>query len=74
MHFDDMVSYTSRRGDSHMKNLATKAYQEERLFNFDIARMDAALKAPTHRMPKGLTREEFRAWMKSKKSSSARTQ
>ena len=56
-----------------MKNLATKAQPEAQPFNFDMERMDIALKAPRHRMPKGLSREEFRAWMKSRQSSPARS-
>ena len=41
---------------------------DEQVFNFDIARMNAALKAPKHLAPKGLSREEFREWMQGKQS------
>jgi hypothetical protein len=36
----------------------------QRVFNFDLERMDRALAARTHSLPKNLTKEEFKVWVK----------
>lgn len=51
-----------------MESRTIKTKSEATPSNFDLARMDIALKAPRHRLPKELTRESFRAWMKSLQS------
>lgn len=35
-------------------------------FNFDLDKMKSAVNAPYHMLPKGLTSDEFNAWMESK--------
>jgi hypothetical protein len=39
-------------------------------FNFDLDKMKSAVNAPYHMLPKGLTYEEYTAWLKSKVSKS----
>lgn len=38
------------------------------IFNFDLDKMKSAVNAPYHMLPKGLTYEEYTAWLKSKVS------
>lgn len=63
-HFVPFQQYL--HGGHYVKNGDNNTDQEEKPFNYDIARMDEALNATKHRKPIGLSRKEFREWMKSK--------
>ncbi|NOQ63285.1 MAG: hypothetical protein GQ582_02085 [Methyloprofundus sp.] len=59
------IAYRKNTSDLITRTENNNAYSEIP-FTFDLEQMKKAVDAPVHIPPRNLTREELRAWMKSK--------